>query len=494
MSDHRRIERLEWARASCGRVQASEATERDAQCIEVDWRHWAETAQLPPPVDWRVWLFMGGRGAGKTRAGAEWVRGLVESGAARRIALVGPTLGDVREVMIEGPSGLRSVGLEENRPAYEVSRRRLIWPNGAEGFAFSAEDPDSLRGPQFDAAWCDEIGAWPRDNATWDMLMFALRVGRDPRVAATTTPRARPLVKRLARHIGRSVALTRAATRDNAHNLAPGFVDMMEDDYAGARLGLQELDGLLVEDPPGALFTRDVIERGRVRLGEIGRGSWANNKERSPTQPPPFGGGVWPADVEGIFAPATAEALPQMGEGGEGGGPSHRPAFDRLLVAVDPPATSGPRADACGIVAAGRIGPTIYILADASARGLKPLQWAGRAVALARTWGAGEIVAEANQGGEMVRQVLEMAGALPREGLRVTLRHARQPKQERARPVSVMYDQGEVRHAGVFRELEDEMCAFGAEGERSPDRVDALVWAVASLTWNPGPKPSIRPL
>jgi phage terminase large subunit-like protein len=487
MSDHRRIERLEWARASCGRVQASEATERDAQCIEVDWRHWAETAQLPPPVDWRVWLFMGGRGAGKTRAGAEWVRGLVESGAARRIALVGPTLGDVREVMIEGPSGLRSVGLEENRPAYEVSRRRLIWPNGAEGFAFSAEDPDSLRGPQFDAAWCDEIGAWPRDNATWDMLMFALRVGRDPRVAATTTPRARPLVKRLARHIGRSVALTRAATRDNAHNLAPGFVDMMEDDYAGARLGLQELDGLLVEDPPGALFTRDVIERGRVRLGELGAGN-----------PSPLWGGAGvggastspsPTSISNVEKPSTPTP-PHKGEGLT----SAIPAFDRLLVAVDPPATSGPRADACGIVAAGRIGPTIYILADASARGLKPLQWAGRAVALARTWGAGEIVAEANQGGEMVRQVLEMAGALPREGLRVTLRHARQPKQERARPVSVMYDRGEVRHAGVFRELEDEMCAFGAEGERSPDRVDALVWAVASLTWNPGPKPSIRPL
>jgi phage terminase large subunit-like protein len=277
MSDHcSETVRLEWACTSHDEVVSPLATEGQAQLIDAHWSGWAEPAQLPPPGDWRVWLFMGGRGSGTTRAGAEWVRGLVENGAAKRIALVGPTLSDVREVMIEGPSGLRSVGLEANRPTYEVSRRRLVWPNGAEGFAFSAEDPESLRGPQFDAAWCDEIGAWPRDKDTWDTLMFCLRLGRDPRIVATTTPRARPLVKRLVKLLdaGRAaIALTRAATRENADNLAPGFVDMMEADYAGARLGRQELDGLLVEDPPGALFTRDVIERGRVRLGDIG---WAH--------------------------------------------------------------------------------------------------------------------------------------------------------------------------------------------------------------------------
>jgi phage terminase large subunit-like protein len=191
MSDHcSETVRLEWACTSHDEVVSPLATEGQAQLIDAHWSGWAEPAQLPPPGDWRVWLFMGGRGSGKTRAGAEWVRGLVENGAAKRIALVGPTLSDVREVMIEGPSGLRSVGLEANRPTYEVSRRRLVWPNGAEGFAFSAEDPESLRGPQFDAAWCDEIGAWPRDKDTWDTLMFCLRLGRDPRIVATTTPRA----------------------------------------------------------------------------------------------------------------------------------------------------------------------------------------------------------------------------------------------------------------------------------------------------------------
>lgn len=451
--------RMAWAATRRVTLLVPDASELTAATIGADWSGWAEPAQRAPAGDWRIWLFMGGRGSGKTRAGAEWVRAQVEARAAARIALVGPTLSDVREVMIEGPSGLRSVGLANRRPVYEVARRRLVWPSGAEAFAFSAEDPDSLRGPQFDAAWCDEIGAWARDEPTWDMLMFALRLGGHPRVAATTTPRARPLVKRLARWVADrrdGIALTRAATRDNAHNLARGFVDAMEDAYAGAVLARQELDGDLVEDPPGGLFTRAVIERGRVRLSDM-----------STESPSPCG---------------------------EGLNVSHAPAFDRLIVAIDPPATSGPRADACGIVVAGRIGATVYVLEDASARGLKPLQWAARAVAAARRWGAGEIVAESNQGGEMVRQILAMAGASPRDGLRVTLRHASQSKAARAQPVSALYDQGAVRHAGVFRELEDEMCAFGAPGERSPDRVDALVWAVASLAIGSGPPPSARSL
>jgi phage terminase large subunit-like protein len=408
------------------------------EMTELAWRVWAEDSQLPPAGDWRTWLLMGGRGAGKTRAGAEWVRASVESGEARRVALVGPTLGDVREVMIEGPSGLKAVASEAMRPEFNVSRRRLEWPNGAVGHVFSAEDPESLRGPQFDAAWCDEIGAWKRDVGTWDMLMFGLRLGAAPRVVATTTPQARKLVMKLAKLAeeggamkGGGVAMTRAATRDNAAHLAPGFVEAMEETYAGTRLGRQELDGELIEDPPGALFTRALIEEARVGADETG-------------------------------------------------------AMERVVVAVDPPAGVG--GAACGIVAAGQRGGVVYVLRDASAQGLRPLEWAERAVVTARAVGAGLIVAEANQGGEMVRQVLEMAGA--RETCRVVLRHATAGKIDRAQPVSGRYERGEVKHAGVFRELEDEMCAFGAEGARSPDRVDAMVWAVMELTAKPGVKPA----
>ncbi|MBI1360947.1 MAG: ATP-binding protein [Alphaproteobacteria bacterium] len=425
---------------------ANRSTETQALWADQDWTRWALPAQRAPEGDWRIWLFMGGRGAGKTRAGAEWVRGLVETGAARRIALVGPTLGDVREVMIAGPSGLCSIGMPRARPAYEVSRRRLVWRCGAEAFAFSAEDPDSLRGPQFDAAWCDEIGAWAHGEATWDNLMFTLRLGDDPRVAATTTPRATALVKRLVRMAasGRA-AITWAATRSNADNLAPGFVEAVTDAYAGTRLARQELDGELVEDPPGAIFSREAIERGRMRLD------------------------------------AAAEL-----------------AFDRVVVAVDPPAMAGPRSDACGIVAAGRAGETVYVLSDASAQGLKPLAWAERAVALAKAWGAGEIAAEANQGGEMVRKMLELAGATPEAGLRVRLTRATQSKTDRAMPVSVLYERGRVRHAGIFRELEDEMCALGGEGDRPggrrADRVDALVRAVIALLEKPCAPPGVLSL
>jgi phage terminase large subunit-like protein len=418
--------------------EMSEEAKKTPEMAELVWRAWAEDSQLPPTGDWRTWLMMGGRGAGKTRAGAEWVRWLVDSRQARRVALVGPTLGDVREVMIEGPSGLRAVAGARMRPWFNVTRRRLEWPNGAVGLVFSAEDPDSLRGPQFDAAWCDEIGAWKRDVKTWDMLMFGLRLGAWPRVAATTTPQARKLVMKLAKLAEEArggVAITRAATRDNALHLAPGFIEWMEEAYAGSRIARQELEGELVEELSGALWTRELIGKWRVASAPGG--------------------------------------------------------LERVVVAVDPPAGAGADGSACGIVAAGLKDKVAYVLRDASVRGLRPLEWAGRAVALARSVGAGVIAAEANQGGEMVRQVLEAAGA--REICRVKLVHARASKFDRAQPVSAGYENGRVRHAGVFRELEDEMCAFGADddggGARSPDRVDALVWAVTELTG----KPPVRP-
>jgi phage terminase large subunit-like protein len=376
-------------------------------------------AQVNPPGNWRTWLFQGGRGAGKTRAGAEWVRWRAISGAGR-IALVAPTLHDAREVMIHGESGLISVEPETRwRPVYHASRRMLEFVNGARAYVFSAEDPDSLRGPQFDAAWCDEAAAWRYGQATWDMLQMGLRLGADPRALVTTTPRPTALMRRL--HAAADTVVTLSTTQENAGNLAPGFLSAMEAAYGGTRLGRQELEGRMVEDPEDALFLRSRIDEARISIV---------------------------------------------------------PALWDVVVAVDPPATSGETADACGIVAAGRAGNDAYVLGDASARGLRPLDWAGRAVALVRRTGAREVIAEANQGGEMVRQVLETAGC----PVPVRLVNARLSKRARALPVATLYEQGRVHHAGQLGELEDEMCTFGADGfTGSPDRVDALVWAVWAL-------------
>lgn len=398
----------------------------------------ARPAQRPPQGDWRTWLFMGGRGAGKTRAGAEWARFAALFGGYGQIALVGPTLGDVREVMIEGPSGLCQIEpWDSDRPFFNVSRRRLEWPNGAVGLVFSAEDPDSLRGPQFHGAWCDEIGAWAKGEAVWNNLQLGLRLGRDPRCVATTTPRPVPLVQRLA---GGEAVLTRASTRDNEAHLAPGFVAAMEASFAGTVLGLQELDGELVDDLVGALWHRSDIERFRI---------W---------QPPD--------------------------------------RFEDIIVAVDPPASAHAGADACGIIVAGLaradgFGPRCFVLVDGTIQGAKPSDWAGRALSLAIEAGASQIVAEANQGGEMVRTVLESVGC----ELPIQLVHARLGKRARAAPIAALYVKGAVVHVGVLKDLEDEMCRFGADGfVGSPDRVDALVWAISALMLKKGGVPRIRQL
>ena len=398
----------------------------------------AREAQRAPTGPWRTWLFVGGRGAGKTRAGAEWTRFAALQGGCHRIALVGPTLGDVREVMIEGPSGLREIEPDPKaRPHYSVSRRRLEWQNGAVGLVFSAEDPESLRGPQFDAAWCDEIGVWARGETVWNNLQFALRLGEAPRCVATTTPRPVPLVKRL---MSGEAVTTHSATRDNANHLAAGFVDSVEAAYAGTALARQELFGELLEDLEGALWRRSDIDRNRVAL------------------------------------------IPSQ--------------FEDLIVAIDPPTTSHTHSDACGIIAAGTrialgFGEKAFILADATIRGLPPSDWAARAVALAAKFGASRIVAEANQGGEMLRTIFQSAGC----PLPVKLVHARLGKRARAMPVAALYAQNKVAHVGCFDALEDEMCQFGTDGfVGSPDRVDALVWAVSTLMLNVHGVPRIRAL
>ncbi len=398
----------------------------------------AMPAQKPPAGRaWRNWLMLGGRGAGKTRAGAEWARFAALRGGLGRVALVGPTLGDVREVMIEGPSGLRHLGgREQDRPEYNVSRRRLEWPNGAVGLVFSAEDADSLRGPQFDGAWCDEVAIWPDGERVWDTLQMGLRLGVNPQCVATTTPRPVPLIRRLA--AGEAV-VTRAATAENAH-LSNGFAAHMARLYAGTPLGRQELNGELIEDVVGALWTRGMIDAARV------------------TEPPEH--------------------------------------FEDIIVAVDPPATSGTSADACGVIAAGTasapgFGRRCFVLADGSTQGLRPLDWGGRVAAMAREVGASSVVAEANQGGEMIAAVLESAGCK----VPVRLVRAKLGKRARAMPIAARYARGEICHVGTLTALEDEMCRFGAEGfTGSPDRLDALVWAVSTLMDDAAGAPRVRRL
>lgn len=386
-----------------------------------EWRFWGREEQLAPPGDWRAWLFMGGRGAGKTRAGSEWVSAQARAGKAGRIALVGPTFHDVREVMIEGHSGLRSLGPE--RPTYEASRRRLVWANGAQAFALSAEDPESLRGPQFDAAWCDELCFWARPDETLATLEHGLRLGERPRMMVTTTPRPIRALKRLA--AARDSVVTRSSTWANQHNVAPDFIAALNERWAGTARHRQELMGELIEDVEGALWRRSDIEAAR----------------------------------ECVSGP-----------------------FDKVVVAVDPPASAGANADACGIVAAGARGVgaarTAVVLADASLQGAPPHEWAARAVELARALGADSIVAESNNGGELVRAVLRAAAP----DCVVRLVHASIGKRARAEPIAALYAQGRIKHAAAFPALEDEMCAFGADGFRgSPDRVDALVWALTDL-------------
>ena len=403
-------------------------------------RHQDAPAGARNGTPWTTWLVLGGRGAGKTRLGAEWVRALAHASTPyatlrhRRIALVGDSEHDVREVMIEGPSGLLRISPRAERPNWIATRRLLEWPNGAVGQAFSAEDPDSLRGPQFDAAWCDELAKWRHAQSAFDMLQFALRLGRHPRQLITTTPRPIPLLKRLI--ADPRAALTRAATHANAAYLSPAFLQEVLVRYAGTRLGRQEIDGEIIEDRPDALWTRAMIEAARV---------------------------------------ASA------------------PPLTRIVVGIDPPASSRPGADACGIVAAGRSEDgCLYVLEDATAAGLSPAGWATKAVALYRRLSADALVAEVNQGGEMVRAVLREIDPLAP----IKCVHATRGKYLRAEPVAAMYQQGRVKHVDPpMPELEDQMCDFGLDGLSgggSPDRLDALVWALTELARPAQSGPRIR--
>ncbi len=391
---------------------------------------WALPHQLPPEGDWRSWIIMGGRGAGKTRAGAEWVRSMVEGGTpeapgqARRVALVGETYDQALAVMVKGESGILACSPPDRTPRWIAGERLLVWPNGAEARLFSAHDPEALRGPQFDLAWADELAKWPKAEETWDMLQFGLRLGDRPRACVTTTPRNVEVLKDLLAR--KTSVVTSAPTEANRAYLADSFLEDIRERYGDTRLGRQELDGLLVEDMDGALWRREDLDRARV---------------------------------------------------------SEVPEHARVTVAVDPPVTGHASSDACGIVVVAVVqkGPPkdwhAVVLEDATVQGVSANGWAERAVAAYEKWGADRMVAEVNQGGDLVLDTVRSVDPMVNLG---SVR-ASKGKVARAEPVAALYEQGRVAHCGGFPELEDEMCRMtmtGYQGRGSPDRVDALVWAL----------------
>ena len=402
----------------------------EALALLYDWRFWARPSQLPPEGRWRVWLLLAGRGFGKTRTGAELVRSRVAARSARRLALIAPTAADARDVMVEGESGILAISPRWDRPRWEPSRRRLTWPNGAIATFYSADEPERLRGPQHDAAWCDELASWRYPEA-WDMLMFGLRLGEDPRVVVTTTPRPTSLVRTLIEDP--RVIVTRGSTYENRPNLAPQFLDQIIRRYQGTRLGRQEIDAEILDDIPGGLWNRGVIEAARAR---------------------------------------------------------NAPSMIRIVVAIDPAATSTETADETGIIVAGRDGTGHgWVLADLSGR-YRPAEWAKTAIAAYRAHRADRIVAEVNNGGEMVEATLRVIDP----NLPVTAVRASRGKVSRAEPVAALYEQGKVHHLGAFPQLEDQMCSLTRAAHRdsdasavrsSPDRADALVWALTDLLVSP---------
>lgn len=413
--------------------------DESAEVLLYDWPLWARAEQLPPAGAWFCWLILAGRGWGKSRTGAEWVRSRVESGRFSRIALIGETAADVRDVMVEGESGLLAVCPPWNKPKYESSKRRITWPNGAIATTYSGEDPDQLRGPQHDTVWADELAKWRYAEDAWSNMEFGLRLGDDPRVTVTTTPRPIPIVRQLLADPGTVRPTTNLSTSVNKANVSARFVERVVNRYAGTRLGRQELDAEVLDDTPGALWTLSQIEKGRVR---------------------------------------------------------QHPDLVRVHVGVDPPATSGGE---CGIVAAGEgVDQHGYIIADDSMSG-SPAEWGEQVIATFIRTRADRIVPEVNQGGEMVEHTIRMASAevdgvtyrganLPIEPVRAT-----RGKYIRAEPIAVLYGNEKlpirVHHVGAFALLEGELTTF-VPGNPSPNRLDAHVWALTSLFPNEEP---VRP-
>lgn len=395
-------------------------SDQEAAVLFYDWAFWARPEQLPPPGNWRWWLLRSGRGAGKTRTGAEWVIARARQGKGP-IALVGKTPADVRDVMVElGDSSILQCSPPWFRPVFEPSKRRVTWPNGVAGIIYSGEEPDQLRGPQHATAWVDELAKFKHPDATMDNLEMGLRVGPDPRGIITTTPRPIPVILGLVKDPG-VVDVAGISTFANAANLPPAFLERLKRKYAGTRLGRQELDGEILEDNPGALWQRGVLDALRV---------------------------------------------------------SNFPELVRVVVAVDPMGSTEAEEAEAGIVAAGRgRDDHLYILDDASLHA-SPAGWATAAIAAYNKRQADRLVAEKNFGGDMVESTIRNV-----EGgkfVALTLVTASRGKEIRAEPIAALYEQGRAHHVGFFPELEDELCQW-TPGSRSPNRLDALVWAGTEL-------------
>jgi phage terminase large subunit-like protein len=412
------------------------------------WSFWARPDQRPPEFlpngkPWQYWLFLAGRGAGKTRSGAEWVREQVQLGY-KHIGLIAPTTADIRDVMIEGSSGILSVSWDKDvdargqrmgRPTYEPSKRhRLTWANGATCHGYSAEEPDRLRGPQHEKLWCDELAAWQYAQETWDMAMFGLRLGNSPQAMVSTTPRPIPIVRELTR--SPLTVITRSSTYANRANLAGAFLDAVVTKYEGTRLGRQELMGEILEEVEGALWQRETIAACTLT-------------DRKP------------------------------------------PDLSRIVISIDPAITSNATSNLTGIVAAG-LGTDKhgYVIEDVSGR-YTPDEWGRVAVKLFDDLKADRIVAEGNQGGDMVRHVLETV----RPNIPITIVHASRSKQARAEPVAALYEQKRVFHAKPLPEMEDQMCTWEPlSGDPSPDRLDAMVWALTNLMLDAQIIPFVTPV
>ena len=404
-------------------------TNEELAALRWDWSFWARPNQLPPEGDWNTWMVLAGRGFGKTRMGSEWIRKLAHDNPGCRIALVAETAADARDVMIKGDSGLLSVDPSLSEDSWSPTNRCLTWPNGSKAYTYNGTTPDQLRGPQHHFAWVDELAKFEYMQDAWDQLMFGLRLGEHPKVLVTTTPRPLPLIKKLVE--AEDTVVTRGATLDNAGNLASSTVKALYDRYSGTRLGRQELNGEILGDIPGALWNRDMIDNGRVK--------------------------ECPEDLERVF------------------------------VAVDPATSSNEGSDEHGIVVVGMARDEEgyargYVLEDATCKG-SPEDWAQQVVRMYRKWEADKVIAEKNQGGEMVASVLKAQDRL----LPIKLVHATRGKVVRAEPISALYEQGRIHHVGSQLDLlEDQMCTFSVDQVRnsstgSPDRVDALVWGLTEL-------------
>lgn len=405
------------------------------------WPFWARPNQLMPKGNWVYWLILAGRGFGKTRTGAEVIREWVKT--SNYVNLIGATAGDVRDIMVEGESGILACCSEGERPYYKKSEAKLEWPNGAVSLCFSADEPERLRGKQHEKLWADELASW-QYAAAWDQAKFGLRLGERPQAIITTTPKPKRVITELIGDV--KCVVTRGSSYENRENLAPNFFDEIVAKYEGTRLGRQELYAEILSDAPGALWTRETIRHQAI---------------------------------------------------------SAAPVMRRVVVGLDPPASSEERSNEAGIVAVGLgVDDRAYVLEDASGI-MTPREWASKSVSVLKRWGGygsqdvqlkvqqgGTIVAEINQGGEMVVEVIKAVDA----NVPVKTVRANKGKWLRAEPVSALYEQGKVDHLGLFEVLEDQMCSYvqdiDRKNEGSPDRLDALVWAITDLF----PSVAVKPM